>query len=64
MSNYDHLIEAHESAIADLDPYIDYHRIGWGPDAGSWVEWRDYNSGQRARHVNVQAVLFAIREGF
>lgn len=64
MTTNDHLIEAHESAIADLDALVDYHRIGWGADAGCWVEWRDYNSGQRARHVACQAVLFAQNEGF
>lgn len=64
MTTTDHLIEAHESAIAALDLDVDYHRLAWGNNRGEWVEWRDYASGQRARHVSCQAVLFAQREGY
>lgn len=58
MSNYDSIIEDFESEISYLDDCVDYHRVN-----GQWIEWRDYASGQRARYISAQAVLFAIKEG-
>ena len=64
MSNYDSAIETAEQAIAALDLDVDYHRLAWGNNRDEWVEWADYASLTRARFVNYQTVLFAIREGY